>query len=348
MNNLDKLVNLTITRQPSGITRAGFGTPLILGENATDGEVNVYTSLTAVAEDFAVNDPEYLKAQRYFQQNPRAERVKIGYSSGDTTSGTITTEINDAIAIDKDWYFLDLVENDTSDAPGLERIQEAAEHIETMRRLFVHWSSNEDVKGSGSTDIASVLGALGLTRTAIIYNEGTDAYAASGLVGRCAPLDAGSETWANKSIVGITTSDNLTDSEIQNLDGKNVNYYLDVAGRGNTFNGKVVEGEYIDVIRFIDWLYARIQEEVFLTLSNSDKVPFTDAGISQVEATLRAVLKRGVRRGGLVEGSPIVNVPSASDISTADKQARELTGVTFSAQLAGAIHATDINGDLFK
>lgn len=173
--------------------------------------------------------------------------------------------------------------------------------------------------------------------------------------GRVLPLDPGSETWAFKTLAGVTV-DTLTDSEQNFLDGKNGNYYIQVAGINITKNGKMAGGEFIDVVRFRDWLQARIEEDVFAILANSDKVPYTDGGIAIIESALRKVLREGQQVGGIipdfVNSSNVlvpgftVTVPSAADISDSDKATRTLRDVEFTAQLAGAIHAVEIFGTI--
>jgi hypothetical protein len=100
-------------------------------------------------------------------------------------------------------------------------------------------------------------------------------------------------------------------------------------------------------VRFIDWLYANIQEDVFALLQANDKIPFTDIGIAQVQGAIQAVLGRGISVGGLsADPAPAVTVPAVADISTIDKAARNLTGIEFTATLAGAIHIVTITGSV--
>ena len=78
--------------------------------------------------------------------------------------------------------------------------------------------------------------------------------------------------------------------------------FLDILGTGRSFlrhtferfrnvsitqNGKVAAGEWIDVIRFRDWLQEEITVNVFNALVNSDKVPYTDDGIAIIETQIR-------------------------------------------------------------
>jgi Protein of unknown function (DUF3383). len=109
--------------------------------------------------------------------------------------------------------------------------------------------------------------------------------------------------------------------------------------------GTMASGEYIDIIRFIDFVAARMRENIFLRLATLNKIPFTDGGIAIVENEIRGVLNLGIAQGGFAaDPAPTVSVPRAVDVSAADKAARLLPDVRFSAVLAGAIHLVEIRG----
>jgi hypothetical protein len=136
-----------------------------------------------------------------------------------------------------------------------------------------------------------------------------------------------------------------TDTEKSTMQGKNCNYYTDIAGRAVTQRGITPGDEWFDVINGIDWTQIRMQERIFARLAGAKKVPFTDRGIGIVENEVRGVLTEGVTKEIYTsDPAPEVSVPLAADISTADKALRILTGVTFRATLAGAIHEAVITG----
>jgi hypothetical protein len=112
----------------------------------------------------------------------------------------------------------------------------------------------------------------------------------------------------------------------------------------------VVAGEWIDIRHGIDALEARIQEDVFDLLAGSGKVPFTEAGFDLIASTIDAACQAFVgtdnEPGLLVKDSIKVIMPKLSTVSQADKNARRLTGVRFSALLAGAVHYVEIRGTL--
>ena len=97
---------------------------------------------------------------------------------------------------------------------------------------------------------------------------------------------------------GITTDD-LTEGEARAVHAKNGNTFEAFRNISITQNGKVAGGEWIDVIRFRDWLVETIKTEEFVMLINRDKLPYTDAGIMLVYNTLNSVLALGQRRGGI-------------------------------------------------
>jgi len=144
-----------------------------------------------------------------------------------------------------------------------------------------------------------------------------------------------------KNLTGITAV-GMTSSERTYTLGKNCNIYTTTAGVAIAEQGKVVSGEYIDIIRGIDWLEATIQETIYAELINTDKVPYTNEGIGIIEGLLKKALDEGVRAGVLA--SYEVTVPLIGDISDADKIDRILPDITFTGILAGAIHKIEIQG----
>ncbi len=244
-----------------------------------------------------------------------------------------------AISLENDtWYALIM------DSQGELEILAAAAAVEaTGNKIFLAATGNSDVLGAGSTDVASDLEAAAYDRTALLFSRNPDDYPNAAWAGKVLPDLPGSSTWKFKTLAGITV-DSFTSTETTNLSNKQANFYQAVAGINITAEGEMSSGEFIDVTIFVDWLKARIQESVFAIKANVKKVPFTDAGIALVEGAIRGRIAEGITNGGLVAGTEQVLVPKAADVSPADRAARRLTGITFQAQLAGAIHSTVIAG----
>ena len=172
---------------------------------------------------------------------------------------------------------------------------------------------------------------------------------------RCFTAVPGSETWALKRLAGVKV-DALTETQFIVLKNKNVNTFERFRNLSLTQTGKVSAGEWIDVIRFRDWLAEEIKVNVLNVLVNNEKVPYTDSGIAIIEGAIRQSLRQGQVNGGI---APVeydengdknlgytVTVPLASNISANQKASRILTDVYFTARLAGAIHVVEIRGQL--
>jgi hypothetical protein len=250
------------------------------------------------------------------------------------------TAINNA---NSTWYALIATTRD------LATVKAIAAWVEARIKLFGTASSDPDIinvpAGTDTTSIAAFLNQLGYVRTFVMYHQDADFdFPEAAWFGRVLPLEPGSETWKFKRLNGISYS-NLTTTQSNNALAKKANTYEFVGGVGITANGTVAQGEYIDIVRGIDWLTARIQEFVFSVLVNNPKVPYTDAGIAVVQAEVMRALALGVSNDFLAsDPSPLVTVPKAADVPPADKANRILRNVKFTATLAGAIHAVVIRG----
>ncbi len=197
-----------------------------------------------------------------------------------------------------------------------------------------------------ANDVASLLEAKSLDRTALMHTEDTDNDVEAAWVGLNAPEDPGSITWAFKSLSGVIV-DTLTDTEKSNIHGKNANTYTQVAGVNITQNGTVSSGEFIDIIRGTDFIQARMEEAIFAAIATSKKIPYTNQGIDVIRSIVTAQLQLAIDQGILAESpAPVVTAPDISEVSQADKNARVLRNVKFTATFASAVHKVEIEGNI--
>jgi hypothetical protein len=341
MADLSSIINVLVSRQTKGVTQVGFGIPLILGSSNkfSGGDVvRSYANMSGVEADFADTDPEYLAAQSIFAQQQTPTLIKIGYKAAPVSGHPTMAEALTAIsAVDDTWYALLLTSRVDQD------ILDAAAYIEAKEKIFLACSASAGILTSGTTDIAAQLKTLNYSRTALLYSGSQATYPEAGWAGLCLPYDPGSETWKFKTIQG-SAADNLTATQSLDAKGKNANTYETYAGVSITGEGTMADGEFIDVIRFVDWVKSRIQELVFATLINVPKVPYTDNGAAIIEAQIRSILLAGVKVGGLVDGSITVSVPKVAEQNVNDRAIRYMPGFQFQGILAGAIHKTMIQG----
>lgn len=161
--------------------------------------------------------------------------------------------------------------------------------------------------------------------------------------GKMLPLDPGSATWAFKTLSGAG-ADAWSDTERSTIDTTNKgNHFTREAGVNITRPGKCFGGEWIDVTIGLEWLKAQLEEEMFSLLINNPKIPYTDVGIGQIVAVVRGVLKVAEDRSVIDSGWQVTAKPAAEQTS-ADRLARTVRDVEFTARLAGAVHKIMISG----
>lgn len=258
--------------------------------------------------------------------------------------------------IDAGWYALicsSRVEDVVKGAAAWTETQGATE----QPHIFVTASGAAGiVDASSTTDIAYYLKEKNYLRTVLVYDPTyLTEYKDAAWVGLMLTKDPGSATWALKRLSGVTST-RISTTQQQAAWAKNANTFEPYAeGIVLTNKGKVVGGEWIDIIVGRDWLANRIQTDQVQMMINRDKVPYTNPGIALHEATLRASLEAGKDQsviapdeldstGKLVPGY-VITVPNAVEIADADKASRKLV-LKFVARVAGAIHMVEIQGTL--
>jgi Protein of unknown function (DUF3383). len=224
------------------------------------------------------------------------------------------TAIRTSITGNDEWYAL------ISDLHAADEIDALAQSIEATEKIFLAACGDDDILAGTPGSIAEVLSSANYDRTALFYHEVPDEFPEAAWAGRVLNIDPGGETWAYKTLAGIPAS-LITTTEETNLETANVNRYIEqTEGTLITKLGTMASGEYIDIIRFIDFVAARMRENIFLRLATLNKIPFTDGGIAIVENEIRGVLNLGIAQGGFAaDPAPTVSVPRAVDVSAADK-----------------------------
>lgn len=259
-----------------------------------------------------------------------------------TTDPGLEADLNELLLADPDFYGLAL--DSTSEA----EIEVAALWAESNRRLFVAQSADTGCGEVSTTDdILSLAQDAALGYTSLWFYPAiatAGSWLSAALLGNRLPVDPGSDTWAFKTLAGVTVRPPTTSQRSAVL-AKNGNVYERKNGVSVTFPGKTSLGEWVDVTRGLDWLRARIQEALFALQTANGKIPFTDEGIRLVCAAIYGVLNAGVDVGLFsANPKPTVTAPRASAVSGASRSARDLPNVTFAAQLAGAIHTITVTG----
>ncbi len=286
--------------------------------------------------------------------------ANVGSLTGVTT-GTVTvdqygstaetwSEAYSAVkAEDNDWYCLLPATQTEADIIALAAIVEA----DSDHKIMIVTSIDDDILTTATDDVCSELQDSSYKRTALAYSVDADNnWLNAAWAGRTLPETPGSVNWAYNVLRGIS-GDTLTDTEITNMENKYCQRLETVGGQtcivsktpataGVTFAGSPY---FLDIVRGIDYLEARIEEGLFALMVASKKIPYTNNGLSLIEMVLRERLEiYGVQSGLLDPTTITVTVPDVSAVSSADKTNRNYSGITWSATLQGAINKITING----
>jgi len=256
----------------------------------------------------------------------------------------IATTLTNIRNVNSNWYGLILTDRTKA---TVEAAMDWAENNKPV--LFATASDDLTIINSPvGTDVSSVAWYAqnkGYIRSFVLYHQDASIdYPEAAWMGFVFTMDPGSETWKFKTLQGVANS-SLTTNQSNNALNKNANTYQNVGNVNITMNGTTGQGEFIDIIRGVDWLTNLIQTNVFSVLVNQPKVPYTDAGIAVIESQVFKSLQQGIANNFLSDNpAPIVTVPLAANVPTIDKTQRILRNVNFQATLAGAIHAVFIRG----
>jgi hypothetical protein len=237
---------------------------------------------------------------------------------------------------------------------------------EANKKFFATQTSEDDVINKTSiTDTDSlfaVFKSLARERTTIYYHAGSKhtEFIGAGFLGMGLPFvtdnDAGKWNAANQTL-GNVSVDSLTTSQRTNAHAKNGNTYELRGGANITRDGVVSQGEKANIIMGADWLEAKITELVFALLVVQNNVPYTDAGIAQVESKVQEAL--GIAQTNqlvspddfdpvtkLQVGGFYTSVPLSRNVPSVDKANQTLNNVLFTAYLSGSIDKVNISGVL--
>lgn len=341
MAQLEDIVKITITSDTKVVSRTNFDTILLFPSVEVTEFASVtklYGSINEVGLDFDSATAVFKAANAAFAQDPRISNLKVGRRDAAETITDFFTRIENE---DPDWGIaieLGHVKADVVSLAGL---------VETKDKVYISASDEAAIKDSGSsTDVAALVQITAEKNTAIMFSATADTeFADAAWAGKVSALgDPGTATWAHKTLSGITP-DVLSTAERAGVLGKNASVYEITANINHTFEGKTASGTFIDLRRGTFFIRARIAEDVFQAISNTNKIPYTQGGVSTIESVIRARLQLFVNDGLLaIDPVFVVTVPIVADIIQADKTARILKNVEFSATFTGAIHRVEIEG----
>ena len=367
MNNnpLDDIVKCNVEISNPASNDATFDSILLVVKGPEASGEKTMSKTTAISQadelldyGFTTEDAAYVAATVAFSQNPAPSSIYICIrkeTSAESAETVTYEDIKNTLARAKgevSFYGIHITEfGDDADIQGAISWTEANEKIFSFEYSDITKCPVKNFSFYRSFGLFSGKADGYDADEQPIENE----YAALAWMAKCFGYDPGTETWNMKELASIVPSALSTD-EKKLLEENGINSFRRYAGSNITFGGNMLSGEWIDVIRFRDWLKAEMQTNVFNALKTNRKVPFTDGGIGLIEGQMEATLSKGQTVGGIApteydsDDNEIpgytVTVPLASDLTEAERKSRKLTGCRYTARLAGAIHIVEIHGNL--
>ena len=363
-SNINRVVQVDISLTMPPADAASFDHLLILGPPPAEPlgpipKVAVYSDLLEVSGAGYVTtgekaDPVGAAARIAFSQTPRPSRIFVAnykppakYNPSSPEPG-LEDALNNALQTEG-WYML------CPAGLGKGYYHQIAKWTEAQTKMFGYTFM-------GKTDPVPGIYMRSHGWCGLVHDDDTplsapadNRYAHIAAAAKSLAYPAGSESWNLQLISGITPAE-LSSTLMTSLQEGSSNLITRFARRIRTLNGATRGGEWIDTIRFRDWLQNDLQLRILEVLTSAPKLSYTDNEIALIHSALKAGLKNAQDRGGVApseydgQGNYIpgftTRVPSAASLTAAQRHSRRLEDVTFSARLAGAIHFVHIRGAL--
>ncbi len=331
---IDDIIDIQVQRISATNPTEGFGIPFIIGNSLVTFPdiIKSYSSLEDVLVDFTVDQPEYKAAKAAFSQSSIVPTIKIA-QQGEFDS--YIDAYNEAVAKDPAFYHVLVLSEDTVDWIEISGV------VETQRKIMGVASDETGILTNTALNLAEVYKDLNYSRTYGFYSgTATTQFITSALSSKILSNQNTFPTWAYKELSGVTT-DNLTNIERSNISLNNFNYYTMLAGSGSTFDGRMVNGFYIDTQVGIDWMTSNLELSLANLLKASESIPYTVGGYDLIRNAINSVLKPAVDRR-VINADYSITFPPISSVPLVDKTARILNGIVIEATLTGAIHTMKI------
>ena len=271
-----------------------------------------------------------------------------GITQAGTSTETAATVLQEVRDVDDDFYFVTADDHTEDFVVGMATAVQATEKL-----YFVSTQEQGSILSTYSpaaTDVLGILRTGNFSRTVGFWSQDADSmYRECNYVGVNAPYspDTRAIVWSRVELEGVPIATNaagnaLTGTQQQNLDNRYASYIHNTLAGVRVNGGKTSSGAWIDNIRTLDNVTARVREGQVALIANQNgsKVAGNASGILSVEGALKASLAPFIASGAA--NNYIIDTSNASiDVGT-----RTLSGVSFDMFLSGGIISVSIDGNL--
>lgn len=302
-----------------------------------------YATADAVGAYYDKTDPIYIKSDNYFMQEAASDRIAVlNYPKG---------KLADALKAFwyYNWTFMIFDKPQFTDTTPSDDAIIASNICEANKDHFLVLQATQP---AAYVTFYAQNYTIGLIHD---LSEPMDA----ALIGATATLTVGSVTWKFRKLKGIT-ADQITVQEKAAIDRVHAIAYIEVSGQGETSEGWVLSGDYIDSLHGDLWVKVNMGDKIQKYLQNTDKVPYDQRGINALAAICSQVLQQAYEQGIVLEqevydsntgetqstgkGDYSVTATPRSAQSQKDLSARHYGGLSFRYHRSGAIHTVLVHG----
>ncbi|WP_068457899.1 DUF3383 family protein [Aedoeadaptatus pacaensis] len=317
---LDFPVN--IQRKTVGVSERGFGTILIFDPSQ---DINFKYITAENVKEFSTESKLYKMASRLFMQKPQPQEVAVVGKNGAAVEGfkKVLEETND-------FFFLTCTDNSVETIKGLSNLCQVNNKVyavtvndyEDAKKLFEEVYDN----------------------TFVMYHDDSESFVAEALA-VVMSYKIGGKTAKFKTLQGVKAA-NVSLTQVNELHKSNLFTYVEKLGVLQTSEGKMLSGEYIDVILGEYWIRFRMEERMQRLALTQDKIPYTNRGIGMLVGVAELVLTEAVAMGIVEEGQYRVDYKVREDVDSNEVALRKYDYILWTAMLQGAIHTGQISGIL--
>ena len=354
MPTSNEIIKLGITVSSASVTRAGFDSMLLVGDETMVDPTEVgpsgtgtfdptmvykYTAYSQVGDELANG---YLKdmVKVAFGQQPSVGTVYVSYvDTSGTNEGITSSDITAMHEEQSDWI-------------GYCSTFDSASDVATQAGSLVALGKFYSVVTDSTATPATTNDFMALWHTKVALDNPASSGYYPESIGRWANVASlsyylasvqGSYNPAFKGLQLITPN-KYSATEETALRAANLNQYSNIGGQDLTWDGKNASGKgYIDTYLGALYLQIRLTEDLMNMMIQTPKLPYTDGGISTVGSVIDNRLAQCTSDGYLDETRPYqISLPVASQLS--DRASRVLPNVSFIAYTTGAINTIEIQG----
>ena len=317
---LDFPVN--IQRKTVGVSERGFGTILIFDPSQ---DINFMYITAENVKEFSTESKLYKIATRLFMQKPQPQEVAVVGKNGAAVEGfkKVLEETND-------FFFLTCTDKSVETIKGLSNLCQVNNKVyavtvndyEDAKKLFEEVYDN----------------------TFVMYHDDSESFAAEALA-VVMSYKIGGKTAKFKTLQGVKAA-NVSLTQVNELHKSNLFTYVEKLGVLQTSEGKMLSGEYIDVVLGEYWIRFRMEERMQRLALTQDKIPYTNRGIGMLVGVAELVLSEAVAMGIVEEGQYRVDYKVREDVDSNEVALRKYNYILWTAMLQGAIHTGQISGIL--